>query len=215
MAAPVLHGRSLRLAQQPANLPSVGFLNSAAPDDWAPNVAAFRQGLSDAGYTEGRNVALTFRFAEYHYHRLPAMALDLVRHGVDVILASGGDNSIKAAIAATNTIPIVFTTANDPVSAGYVKSLNRPGGNVTGVTFLASSLEAKRLEVLHEIDPKVASVAVLMGSANARTESDTREIKGAAKSLGLSVRFIRIGGEETLLLPSGTSLRVGTMRSTS
>ena len=186
-------------AQQAPNLPTIGFLNGAAPDDWARNVAAFRQGLSDAGYTEGRNVALAFRFAEYHYDRLPAMALDLVRLGVDVILASGGDNSIKAAMAATNTIPVVFTTANDPVAAGYVKSLNRPGGNVTGITFLGSSLEAKRLELLHEIDPKAASIAVLMGSANTRTESDSREIEGAAKSLGLSVRFISIRGEDDIV----------------
>jgi putative ABC transport system substrate-binding protein len=186
-------------AQQAPKLPTIGFLNSAAPDDWASNIAAFRQGLSDAGYTEGRNVVLAFRFAEYHYDRLPAMALDLVRQDVDVILATGGDNSIKAAIAATGTIPIVFTTANDPVAAGYIKSLNRPGGNVTGVTFLASSLEAKRLELLHEIDPKAASVAVLTGSANARTESDAREIEGAAKSLGLSVRFVSIRSEDDII----------------
>jgi putative tryptophan/tyrosine transport system substrate-binding protein len=187
------------LAQQVPNLPTIGFLNSAAPDDWAPQIAAFRQGLSDAGYTEGGNVALAFRFAEYHYDRLPAMALDLVRQGVGVIFASGGDNSIKAAIAATNTIPIVFTTANDPVAARYVKSLNRPGGNVTGVTFLASSLEAKRLELLHEIDPKAASIDVLTGSANARTESDEHEIETAAKSLGLKVRFISIRSEDDIV----------------
>src|SRR5579864_2602592 len=186
-------------AQQVPKLPTIGFLNSAAPDDWASNIAAFRQGLSDTGYTESRNVTLAFRFAEYHYDRLPTMALDLVRQGVDVILATGGDNSIKAAIAATNTIPIVFTTANDPVAAGYVKSLSRPGGNVTGVTFLASSLEAKRLELLHEIDPKAASVAALTGSANARTESDAREIEGAAKSLGLRVRFVSIRSEDDII----------------
>ncbi len=186
-------------AQQTTNLPSIGFLNSAALDDWGPQIAAFRQGLSDAGYDEGRNVAVAFRFADYHYDRLPAMALDLVRQGVDVILATGGDNSIKAAIAATNTIPIVFTTANDPVAAGYVKSLSRPGGNVTGVTFLGSSLEAKRLELLHEIDPKATSVAALMGSANARTESDTREIEAAAKSLGLRVRFVTIRSEDDII----------------
>jgi putative ABC transport system substrate-binding protein len=186
-------------AQQAPNLPTVGVLCSAAPDDWAPNVAAFRQGLSDAGYTEGRNVAIAFHFAEYHYDRLAAMALDFARQGVVVIFASGGDESIKAAIAATNTIPIVFTTANDPVSAGYVKSLNRPGGNVTGITFLASSLEPKRLELLHEIDPKAASIAVLTGSANTRTESDAREIERAAKSLGLNVRFIQIRREDDIV----------------
>ncbi len=101
-------------AQAP-KLPTIGFLNSAAPDDWAPNIAAFRQGLSDAGYEERRNVALAFRFAEYHYDRLPALALDLVSQGVDVIVATGGDYPIKAAIAATSTIPIVFTTGNNPL----------------------------------------------------------------------------------------------------
>jgi putative ABC transport system substrate-binding protein len=184
-------------AQAP-KLPTIGFLNSAAPDDWAPSIAAFRQGLSDAGYEERRNVALAFRFAEYHYDRLPALALDLVSQGVDVIVATGGDYSIKAAIAATSTIPIVFTTGNDPVAAGYVKSLRQPGGNATGVTFLASSLEAKRLEVLHEFDPKATSVAVLVGQ-EARAESDIREIEGAAKSLALSVRFVRIRSEDDII----------------
>lgn len=186
-------------AQQAPILPTVGFLCSAAPDDWAPSVAAFRQGLSDAGYTEGQNVALAFHFAEYHYDRLAAMALDFAHQGAAVIFASGGEYSIKAAIAATNKIPIVFTTGNDPVSAGYVKSLNRPGGNVTGITFLASSLEPKRLELLHEIVPKAASVAVLTGSANTRTESDARAIEGAAKSLGLNVRFIHIRSEDDIV----------------
>jgi putative ABC transport system substrate-binding protein len=114
-------------AQAP-KLPTIGFLNSATPDDCTPSIGAFRQGLSDAGYEERRNVALAFRFAEYHYDRLLALALalDLVSQGVDVIAATGGDYSIKAAIAATSTIPIVFTTGNDPVAAGYVKSLRQP-----------------------------------------------------------------------------------------
>jgi putative ABC transport system substrate-binding protein len=184
---------------QQTKLPTVGLLVSAAPDDWSSRVEIFRQGLREAGYTEGNNVTLLYRYAEYHYERLPAMALDLVRQNVDVMLAGGGDKPIKAAMAATSTIPIVFTSGNDPVTAGYVKSLNKPGGNVTGVTFLASSLEAKRLELLHEIDPKAASVAVLMGSANARAESDTREIEEAAKSLRLNVRFVRIGSEDDII----------------
>ena len=129
-------------------------------------------------------------------------------------MATGGDYSIKAAIVATSTIPIVFTTGNDPVAAGYVKSLRQPGGNATGVTFLASSLEAKRLEMLHEIDPKATSVAVLIGPADARAESDIREIEGAAKSLALSVRFVgEFRARTTLFPPSRTSLRIGTMRS--
>jgi putative ABC transport system substrate-binding protein len=184
-------------AQQPANLPIVGFLCAAAADDWTARVAAFRQGLSNAGYVEGQNVSLAFRYADYHYDRLPALAKELVGRGVSMILASGGDNSIKAAIAATKALPIVFTTANDPVAAGYVKSLNRPGGNMTGITFLGSSLEPKRLEVLHQIAPKVNAVAVFMGTANdARTERDARDIEAAAKSLGLRVRFVNISNEE-------------------
>jgi len=183
-------------AQPAANPPVIGFLCSSTADDWTPRITAFRQGLSDAGYVEGRNVSLAFRFAEYHYDKLPAMALDLVRQGVDVIVASGGDNAIKAAMAATTIRPIIFTTANDPVAAGYVRSLNRPGGNVTGITFLGSSLEPKRLEVLHEIDPKVKSIVVFIGGANARTERDTGQIEVAAKSLGLSVRFVSIGSED-------------------
>jgi putative ABC transport system substrate-binding protein len=185
--------------QSRTDQPVIGFLCSATPDDWAPRISAFRQGLSNADYAEGRNVSLAFRFAEYHYERLPAMAIDLVRQGVDVISASGGDNAIKAAMAATSTIPIVFTTANDPVTAGYVESLNRPGGNATGVAFLASSLEPKRLELLHEIDQRVKSVAVFMGAANARSEKDTQAIDAAAKSLGLSVRFVSIGDEDDLV----------------
>lgn len=189
----------LGTSAQQAKLPTVGVLVSAAPDDWSSRIATFRQGLSEAGYTEGNNVTLLYRYAEYHYERLPAMALDLVRQNVDVMLASGGDNPIKAAMTATSTIPIVFTSGNDPVTAGYVKSLNKPGGNVTGITFLASSLEAKRLELLHEIDPKAASVAVLMGSANARAESDTRQIEEAAKSLGLRVRFVATHTEDDII----------------
>lgn len=127
------------------------------------------------------------------------MAADLVRQSVNVVLASGGDNSIKAAMAATSAIPIVFTTGNDPVSAGYVKSLNRPGGNATGITFLASSLEPKRLEILREIDPNAKSIAVFLGSANSpRVKRDTIAIETAAKSLGLSVRFVSISREDDL-----------------
>jgi putative ABC transport system substrate-binding protein len=185
-------------AQPPERLPTIGFLNSTSPADWSANAAAFRQGLEDAGFIEGRNVALAYRWAEYRYDRLPEMARDLVRLGVNVIFASGGDNSIRAATAATSTIPIVFTSGNDPVMAHYVQSLNRPGGNVTGIVFFGSALEAKRIELLHEIDPKAVSVAVLMGAANARTEKDTREIEGAAKALGLRVRFVRAGSEDAI-----------------
>ena len=189
-------------AQQQPKLPTVGFFRAGTPDYWASLVAAFREGLSNAGYVDRRNVALTLRFAEDHYDRLPAMALDLVRQGVDVICA-GGDGSLDAALAATNTIPIVAIFGNDPVAAGYIKSLSRPGGNVTGATFLPGRLDAKRIELLHEIDPKAASVAVLspkrtgpQGLEHARIES---EIEGAAKSFGLSVRFVTIESEDDVI----------------
>ena len=189
-------------AQQSPKLPTVGFLCGAARDDWASLIAAFREGLSDAGYVEGRNVVLIFRFAEYHYDRLPAMALDLVRQGVDVIFASVGDVSVEAALAATKTIPIVFTSPNDPVAAGWVESLHRPGGNITGVTFLAESLDAKRIELLHEMDPKAASVAVLVGPLIASVMQGATiesEIEGAAKTLSLNVRFVRINNDDDII----------------
>jgi putative ABC transport system substrate-binding protein len=186
------------LAQQPAKLRKIGFLNSASSNDWSPRVAAFREGLNDVGYTEGQNVELTYHFAEYHYDRLREMALELVHLGVDSVFACGGDDAVQAAIAATNTIPIVFTSANDPVAAGYVQSLSKPGGNVTGITFIGSTLEKKRIELLHEIDPKADSIAVLIGSGNARTESETREIEGAAKTLGLRLRFLKASSVDEL-----------------
>jgi len=115
-------------AQQQPKLPTVGFFRAGTPDDWVSLVAAFREGLSDAGFVEGRTIALIFRFAENHFDRLPGLALDLVRQGVDVICA-GGDGSLQAAMAATNRIPIVATFGTDPVAAGYVGSLSRPGGS--------------------------------------------------------------------------------------
>jgi putative tryptophan/tyrosine transport system substrate-binding protein len=196
--AALLFGPRAARAQQPGRLPTIGFLNSASANDWSPRVAAFRQGLNNAGYTEGQNVALIYRFAEYHYDRLHEMALDLARRGVDLIFASGGDNAVQAAMAATNALPIVFTSANDPVSAGYVQSLNRPGGTVTGITFIASSLEAKRIELLHEIDPKAVSIAVLVGSGNARADSEAHQIEAAANTLGLRVRFLKASSEDEL-----------------
>ena len=176
----------------------VGFLNSASQADWAPRIAAFRQGLSDVGFVEGQNLELIYRFADYHYEGLPAMARDLAGRGVDVIFACGGDQSIQAAKAATASIPIVFTTANDPVAAGFVQSLNRPGRNVTGITFMGSALEAKRLEILHEIVPQATSIAVLIGSGNARTDSDASELEKAATALGVHLHFFKVANEHEL-----------------
>jgi putative tryptophan/tyrosine transport system substrate-binding protein len=169
-------------AQQPA-MPVVGFLSSFTTNPQF--VAAFRQGLGEAGYVEGRNVAIEYRWAEEgQYNRLPTMVADLIGHRVAVIVAS----PIPAALAAkvvTATVPIVFAIGSDPVESGLVASLNRPGGNVTGVSFLAVALGAKRLEMLRELVPKVASIALLVNPSNPNAEPQTKDTQSAAAALGL------------------------------
>jgi len=152
-------------AQQPA-MPVIGFLNSASAESFAPFVVAFRQGLSDTGYIEGRNVAVEYRWADEQYDRLPALAADLVRRQADVIAAN--QISAEAAKGATGTIPIVFTTALDPVQLGLVVCLNRPGGNLTGVTTLNVELLPKRIELLHQLSPTATEVALLVNPSEAR-----------------------------------------------
>src|SRR6516164_7007113 len=147
-------------AQQPA-MPVIGFLNVLGQND-RPNLpAAFRRGLSETGYVDGRSVAIEYRFAENRHDRLPALAADLVARKVNVIAATGGGTSVLAAIAATKTIPIVLTSGGDPVQEGYVASLNRPGGNVTGVSFFTTLVAGKALGLLHELVPNAAVIAVL------------------------------------------------------
>jgi putative tryptophan/tyrosine transport system substrate-binding protein len=170
-------------AQQPTT-PVVGFLNSLRQSD-RPNLqAAFRRGLSEAGYVDGRNVAIEYRFAEGHYDRLPTLAADLIGRKVAVIAATGGGASILAAMAGTKTVPIVFTTGGDPVKQGYVASLNRPGGNVTGVSWFNNLIASKALGLLHELVPNAAVLAMLVNPKlpeSARMQSEGHE---SARALG-------------------------------
>jgi putative tryptophan/tyrosine transport system substrate-binding protein len=170
-------------AQQPA-MPVVGFLNALGQND-RPNVlAAFRRGLSEAGYVDGRNVAIEYRFAENQHDRLPALAVDLVGRKVAVIAATGGGTSVLAAMAATRTIPIVFTTGGDPVREAYVASLNRPGGNVTGVSFFTTLVAGKGLGLLHELVPNAAVIALLANPKLPESARMPSEAQEAARILG-------------------------------
>ncbi len=163
-------------AQQPT-MPVVGFLGSASAESFAHLVAAFHRGLGELGYIEGKNVAIEFRWADNQYDRLPAMAADLVRRQVSVIVASGADPPVIAAKAATQTIPIIFTRTDDPVKGGLVASLNRPGGNVTGMTLFGTELEAKRLEMLRKLAPGAKKIAVLLNPNNPNVDARLDEVR--------------------------------------
>ena len=177
-------------AQQPAML-VIGFLGGTSPDTFADRLRAFRQGLKDTGYVEGENVAIEYRWAEGQFDRLPALAADLARRQVAVIVATGGITSAFAAKAATTIIPIVFGSGEDPVRLGLVASLARPGGNLTGINFVSTELAAKRLELLRELVPGAARVAVLVNPANATgTETTLRDVEPAARAMGLQIQVL-------------------------
>ena len=178
-------------AQQPATR-VIGYLSGVSPDGDTERVRALRQGLKETGFVEGENATIEYRWAENQFDRLPALAAELVRRQVVVIAATGGIASARAAKAVTTTIPIVFTVAEDPVGVGLVASLNRPGGNLTGVNFLNTELAAKRLELLRELVPGTARVAVLINPANAMNAENTlRDAENAARAMGLQIQVLK------------------------
>jgi putative ABC transport system substrate-binding protein len=183
-------------AQQPA-MPVIGFLSSRSPGESAPVVTGFRQGLKEAGYAEGRNVHIAFRWAEGRYDRLPALADELVDIQVAVIFAAGGTQTGIAAKAATSTIPIV-NVGSDPDRVGLVASLNRPGGNVTGISLLSWPLTPKRLELLRELVPKATIVGVLVNPKAANAELESRETQLAAVAVGQQIRVLGAATESEL-----------------
>jgi putative ABC transport system substrate-binding protein len=174
----------LRAGAQQLAIPVIGFLSGRFPNDSAANVAAFHRGLGEVGFVDGQNVEIDFRWAFGHYDQLPGLAADLVRRRVAVIVATGGGvTSAHAAKAATATIPIVFVAGTDPVASGLVASLNNPGGNLTGVSFLIGALTAKKLEILHELLPKVAAIGVLVNPNFPDTDIQLRDAQAAADTL--------------------------------
>jgi putative ABC transport system substrate-binding protein len=192
-------------AQQPA-MPVVGFIRSTSAATSMPLVAAFRNGLAEAGFVEGKDVAIELRFADDDFGRLPALASDLVRRGVAVIV--GNNFAVPAIRAATTTIPVVFVGGDDPVRTGLVASLNKPGGNVTGITSLSYALTAKRLQLLHELAPKSAAIAVLLDPHAAEFAPEEREAKEAARALGRDILVVQAGTAPDLEAAFATISRV-------
>jgi putative ABC transport system substrate-binding protein len=197
---------------QQTAMPVIGFLHGASPEGYAPMVSALRQGLKEAGYVEGHNVAIEYRWAEGHYDRLPALAADLVRRQVAGII-TGGTPPAFAAKAATSTIPIVINVGIDPVQSGLVASLSRPGGNVTGLALLTVELAAKRLELLHELLRTATVLAMLVNPTTPLTEPETRGVRDAAHSLGLQLHVLNASteGEIDAAFRSLVALRVGAL----
>jgi putative ABC transport system substrate-binding protein len=192
MTVRILAPRAAR-AQQRA-MPVIGFLHAASPDGNADRVRAFRAGLKEAGFVEGENVTIEYRWADNRVERLPALAAELVRRRVAVIATPTGPPGAFAAKAATTTIPIVFLVPEDPVRLGLVKSLARPGGNLTGVNWFPAELSAKRLELLRELVPKAARIVVLIDPATTTTnEATSRDMEAAARAMGLQIQVLNAG----------------------
>jgi len=174
---------------QQAAMPAIGYLSSRSPGESADLVAAFNKGLGEAGYVDGQNVAVDYRWGEGQYDRLPAMAADLVRRGVAVMVTTGGEPAALAAKAATSTIPIVFTVGGDPVKAGLVESFSRPGGNATGISVLTTTPESKRLGLLHELVPGAKVVGALINPNYQVAEAQAQELRSAASTIGLGLHI--------------------------
>src|SRR5262245_36949235 len=198
---------------QQAAMPLIGFLGTSSPDTSADRLRAFRQGLKEAGYVEGENVSIEYRWAENQFDRLPALAVELVRRAVAVIVTSGGPNPALAAKAATVTIPIVFTVPDDPVKLGLVGSLARPGGNATGITFFSRELAATRLDLLRELVPGAARVAVLINPASGETMLQDTEV--AARAAGLQIQVVNADTIQEIDAGFATFVRNGRTRCSS
>jgi len=201
-----------------AQQPVIGFLGSLGPGTNNPQVLpGFEAGLAETGYFEGKNVTIEYRWAEGHYDRLPALAADLVSRHVAVLVAGGGTATAMVAKAATSTIPIVFADQSDPVRSGLVASLGQPGGNATGVTTFAVELDAKRLELLHELVPRATSIVLLLNPDRATAESQAEEVQKAARSFGQQLHILSVRTEQEIdgafetfpqLRPGGSSSAV-------
>jgi putative ABC transport system substrate-binding protein len=185
-----------RAQQDP--MPVIGFLSRGTPDSAAGELAAFHQGLREAGFVEGQNVIIDYRWSGEQHDLLVALAADLVRRRVAVIATPGGTADAQAAKAATTSIPVVFTSGGDPIKLGLVTSLSHPGGNVTGVMFFSNVLAAKRLTLLRDLMPSVATIAVLMNPTNANADIDLEELQGAARTLGLQLQLLQATSEREI-----------------
>jgi len=195
---------------QQAAMPVIGVLYGVSAAEWADHMVAFRRGLGETGFVEGRNVVIEYRWADGQYDRMPWMAADLIGRRVAVILMGGNTDSVRAMLAATQTIPIVFTTGTDPVAAGLVASLNRPGGNATGVTVVAGELGPKRLELLHEVVPGIKKIAVFVNPNNRLiSEADIHSAQAAAPRLGLEVIVVNVGTEKEIQRAFATAVQQG------
>jgi putative ABC transport system substrate-binding protein len=204
-------------AQQPTTMPTIGYLGTASPAAGVQIMAAIRQSLAEAGYVEGRNVAIDSHWAEGQYDRLPALAAEMVRRQVAVIIATGGTAAAVAAKAATTTTPIVFSVTDDPVALGLVASLARPGGNATGVTFLLAELGAKQLGLLREMVPAAKRIGLLVNPNNTTSKAQTSDVVAAASAVGATIDVVRAGDSReievafaALVRNSADALLIGT-----